>query len=137
MRVHSFGIGDGCDRELIEKTAIAGRGSYSFATDNIAHLSGQVIEALKKATQPSLKQCDLTWSNKKIQLGEVFRNQHIHSYQILSKEEFEALKLKFTAAEDPITRQPICLEFSASDFELTDMPLFKVAAHEQLSKFTG
>jgi len=33
-RVHSFGIGNGCDTELIKQTAIAGRGSYSFATEN-------------------------------------------------------------------------------------------------------
>ena len=39
-RVHSFGIGNGCDRELIKQTAIAGRGSYSFATDNSSNLSG-------------------------------------------------------------------------------------------------
>ncbi len=49
-RVHTFGIGNGCDEELIKQTAIAGRGSYSFATDNVSNLSGQVIQALKKAT---------------------------------------------------------------------------------------
>ena len=73
-RVHSFGIGNGCDTELIRKTAIAGRGSYSFATEDITNISGQVIEALKKATQPSLKDCIFTWSGDKIELGEVFRH---------------------------------------------------------------
>ena len=42
-RVHTFGIGDGCDQELIKETAIAGRGSHSFASDNCSNLSGQVI----------------------------------------------------------------------------------------------
>ena len=74
-RVHTFGIGNGCDEELIKRTAIAGRGSYSFAIDNVTNLSGQVIQALKKATQPSLKDCSFSWSGKKIDLGEVFRNQ--------------------------------------------------------------
>ena len=45
-RVHTFGIGEGCDRELIENTAVAGRGSFSFAIDNTSNLSGQVIQAL-------------------------------------------------------------------------------------------
>ena len=73
--MHTFGIGNGCDKELIKMSAIAGRGSYSFATDNSSNLSGQVVEALKKATQPSLKDCNFTWSDRKIELGEVFRNQ--------------------------------------------------------------
>jgi len=63
-RVHSFGIGNDCDRELIKQTAIAGRGSYSFASENSSNLSGQVIQALNKATQPSLKDCTFTWSGK-------------------------------------------------------------------------
>lgn len=40
MRIHTFGIGSGCDKELIEKTAIAGRGSFSFASDGSSDLSG-------------------------------------------------------------------------------------------------
>ena len=102
-RVHAFGIGNGCDRELIKQTAIAGRGSFSFATDNSSNLSGQVIQALKKATQPSLMDCKFSWSDKKIELGEVFRNQLVQSYQILTKAEFDALKVRFTSSKDPIT----------------------------------
>lgn len=39
-RVHTFGIGSDCDRNLIMQTAIAGRGSFSFAMDNSPMLSG-------------------------------------------------------------------------------------------------
>jgi hypothetical protein len=56
-----------------------------------------VIQALKKATQPSLKDCTFTWSGKKIELGEVFRNQLVQSYQILTKAEFDALRVRFTS----------------------------------------
>jgi hypothetical protein len=75
IRIHSFGIGSGCDRELIEKTALAGRGSFSFADDNSTDLSGQVITALKKASQLSLGNCNFTFCGKEVKLGEVFRNQ--------------------------------------------------------------
>jgi len=44
--VHTFGIGDDCDKELIKESAIAGRGSFSFAGDNCTNLSGQVVQAL-------------------------------------------------------------------------------------------
>ena len=43
MRIHTFGIGSGCDKELIEKAAQAGRGSFSFASDGSLDLSGQVV----------------------------------------------------------------------------------------------
>ena len=45
--------------------------------------------------------------------------------------------MRFTSAEDPLTKQPINLEYSAVDFELSDLPLFKMAAHEKLRKLTG
>ena len=80
MRIHTFGIGSGCDKELIEKTALAGRGSFSFASDGSSDLSGQVISALKKASQPSLQGCKFTFCGNKIKLNEVFRNQLVQSY---------------------------------------------------------
>ena len=60
-RIHTFGIGDECDRNLIEKVAIAGRGSASFATDEQSNLSGQVIEALRRSFEPSLSDCTFDW----------------------------------------------------------------------------
>jgi hypothetical protein len=50
MRIHTFGIGSGCDKELIKQTAVAGRGSFSFASDGSNDLSGLVISALKNAS---------------------------------------------------------------------------------------
>lgn len=53
-RIHTFGIGSGCSKDLVLEVARAGRGTYSFVeeTDN---LKAKVINALKKATEPSLK----------------------------------------------------------------------------------
>lgn len=53
-RIHTFGIGSGADKHLVSRTAKAGRGSASFAADQSSDLSGQVIEALKRAFEPSL-----------------------------------------------------------------------------------
>lgn len=61
----------------------------------------------------------------------------MQSYQILSMAEFDALKVKFTSALDPFTKKPINLEFSSKNFETSDMPLFKMAAHEKLRKLEG
>ena len=48
-RIHTFGIGRDCDKKLVEETAYAGRGSCSFAYDNI-NLAKQVVDALRKSS---------------------------------------------------------------------------------------
>lgn len=40
--------------------------------------------------------------------------------------------MKFTAENDPVTNKPINLEFVKENFELSDMPLFKMAAFEKM-----
>jgi len=76
--VHSFGIGNDCDRDLVEGTAKAGRGSASFVRDNENNLNKVVVQSLARSIEPSLEKCSLTLSfkktNLKVDLGEVFRN---------------------------------------------------------------
>lgn len=50
----------------------------------------------------------------------------------MSKTDFEQVKVKFTAENDPLTNKPISLEFGREDFELSDMPIFKMAAFEKI-----
>ena len=33
-KIHTFGIGDDCDKDLVSNTAKAGRGSFNFATES-------------------------------------------------------------------------------------------------------
>lgn len=100
IRIHTFGIGSGCDgdKDLIVMTAKAGRGCYNFADDNSTDLSGQVISALNKASQPSLQDCSYSFFGQEVKLGEVFRDQLVQSYQIVSKAEFEKAKVNFKSA---------------------------------------
>ena len=37
-KIHTFGIGDGCDRKLVSETAYAGKGSCNFATETTKDL---------------------------------------------------------------------------------------------------
>jgi hypothetical protein len=74
--MHSFGIGHGCSKHLIQGLAAAGRGSSCIIEDTrYGDLEAKVIESLQKATQPSLQNCKITWTGIGTkQLGEVFRN---------------------------------------------------------------
>jgi len=54
--VHTFGIGSGCSKFLVRECARAGNGSFSFVEEN-DNLNKKVIEALRKAIAPALKDC--------------------------------------------------------------------------------
>ena len=82
-KVFTFGLGTGCDVNLCEGMAKAGRGSCSIVKDGKNNdLNGQVIKALQQAMEPSLKNCTIEWggqteehnANDTQNLNEVFRN---------------------------------------------------------------
>ena len=55
----------------------------------------------------------------------------------MSKQQFERLSFAFNSPQDPVTKEPINLEFSASEFrrvegEAASKALFKIAAHEAI-----
>lgn len=53
FRIHSLGIGNDFDKELIEKAGKLGKGSYSFI-ENIEEMNKIIIEALNKSLRPYL-----------------------------------------------------------------------------------
>ena len=96
IRVFTFGLGQGCDRDLVTKVAQAGRGTHTIVEDGSADLNGKVIRALGNAIEPSLKGVKFGWngtplSNEK----EVFRNTLISSTKLCSAEEFESISFFF------------------------------------------
>ena len=97
--MHSFGIGNDCDRHLVNGAAKAGRGSASFVRDGEKELNKLVVKSLARSIEPSLEQCSLTLAyegaNQREDLGEVFRNELIFKTQIIKKAEFESLKVNF------------------------------------------
>jgi hypothetical protein len=95
VRIHSFGVGSGCSKYLVKEVAKAGRGSYSFVDEKSENLKGKVINALRRAVEPSLTGCSFSYSVKPILdapsaglIGEAFRHDIIDQYLILTQEEF-------------------------------------------------
>lgn len=82
----TFGVGSDCDKHLVGEVAKAGRGTASYVVD-YEELNACVIEALSRASEPSLKDCKIEWSNNSILmlnstivLGELFRNQLVNHF---------------------------------------------------------
>ena len=91
IRTHTFGIGQGCDEQMVIDVAKAGRGSHSLVLDNSNELNSKVILALARAFEPSLKGCKLVFGDKQEELNEVFRNQTIYRSALMSKKEFSKI----------------------------------------------
>ena len=58
-----FGIGDMSDVQLLEKSAKAGKGIAYVTNDmNMYDLRYMMIDALQRASEPSLQNCSLQFS---------------------------------------------------------------------------
>ena len=62
IRVFTFGLGSGCDKNLVRNVAKAGRGTSTIVEDGSADLNGLVIRALSNAMEPSLKGAKFGWN---------------------------------------------------------------------------
>ena len=103
-------MGSGCSKYLVKEVAKAGRGTYSFVDEKSDNLKGKVISALKKAVEPSLKNCKFTYGSHNLaspdvaSCGEAFRNELVSQFLILTKEKFNSLNVTFTSELDPVTK---------------------------------
>jgi len=84
IRLHTFGIGSGCDTGMVQQVAANGRGSCSLVKDTDDNLKGLVVTALGRASEPSLQGCQLSFGGIE-DLGEVFRGQLITRCKIMSR----------------------------------------------------
>ena len=100
----TFGLGSGCDKDLITKVAKAGRGTHTIVQDGGEDINGQVIQALQNAMQPSLKEVEYGWNGSiEVDKSEVFRNSLINSTTLIKAENLSAVEFNFNTARDPMT----------------------------------
>ena len=85
--VHTVGIGDGCDTNMLARTAKEGRGTYSQIGDGESDsvLNGKVITALQKALEPALEHCSISWGTQVKNLDTVFRNELVQEGTIITE----------------------------------------------------
>ena len=102
--VHTVGIGEGCDEDMLRKTALSGRGSCSLIKDaeHEGVLNGKVVTALQYAMEPAMENCSIKFGTQIDEnLSAVFRNQLIHKVALMSEDEFNQNVFKFYCQKDP------------------------------------
>ena len=138
IKVFTFGLGNGCDRDLVIRTAEAGRGTYTIVEDGCTDLNGKVIKALSNAMEPSLKGVSYGWNNvDEVSNQEIFRNSLVHSTTMLvSANSLNNLQFSFKSEQDQQTGKKIDLTFKKADFTKVEgtlaLALFKMAAFNKL-----
>lgn len=86
IRVFSFGLGQGCDKDLVTKVAQAGRGTSTIVGDNDPNLNGLVIRALSNAMEPSLCDTRYGFNDDLNEANEIFRNTLIMDSRLFCQE---------------------------------------------------
>lgn len=113
--VHTFGIGSGVSRTLVEGCAIAGNGTYQFATANES-IAPKVISSLAKATMPACTDVKVTWpetvnvelqSPAKDRMPNVYMKEPFIVMALISGEIEGKVKLQF---QDTATHKLVNLE---------------------------
>ena len=65
-RVHSFGIGSGASKYLVNEIAHSGKGTATHIADGDKQINAKVIRALKQAAKPAFTNVNIDWkSNQK------------------------------------------------------------------------
>ncbi|CDW78536.1 UNKNOWN [Stylonychia lemnae] len=150
VRIHSIGIGRGCDVRLVSDVATQGKGSCSLVVES-KDLKAIVIKALARAKDPSYSNCKFILSQNPIISAnnlkhnlinttgfELFRNEIFLILAIIPKQDFENLRISASSDINPISNKGINYEWSAADFRQLNMgnELFKIAARMSINELS-
>lgn len=153
----TFGVGDDCDKQLVKKCAEFGKGSYSFAEDsNLNVLKAKVIDALQKASDPSLADCSFDFGIKSEKVDpeslidpsvknyspQIFRNSLQRYFTIMKEDQFEnELCCTFSSKFDPRSKSEQHTEFGKDAFTQLYSEdknyLFKLACKAELDRLNA
>ena len=104
FKVHSIGIGNDFDKNLIEKSGIQGKGSYHFV-HNIEEINSVIIQCLNQCLKPYIIDSKFKLSNEEVQYEfipkDVFYQDEILTYSFMKKGKHndENIKINFNSTE--------------------------------------
>lgn len=105
-RVHSFGVGSGTSKYLVNEMAKLGLGSSTIVDDDDNRLNAKVIRALKYAAKPAFTNFSLNWSENQSavklitpeapNIPNVYEEEPFQLYAILDESKMKNSQLSIT-----------------------------------------
>ena len=82
FRIHTIGIGDNINKELIMQASISGNGPYYFISDSLEELDDKVFEILKESTKEYINNTQFTLEQKKFEVQPI--NKFVYNKESLN-----------------------------------------------------
>ena len=121
-RVHSFGIGSGASKYLVNEIAHSGKGTATHIADGDKQINAKVIRALKQAAKPAFTNVNIDWkgNRKAIELScpespymsNIYEEEPFNMYAIIS--------------ESQVKESDICLTFFNTYEQTEKEVVFKI-----------
>ena len=112
--MYTFGLGDDCDTNFLERVASAGRGFCSIIRDG-GDVRGPVIQALAESMMVHVYGAKWGWQGEKLEQKDLRRDYLISSTRIFKKAAFENVAFK-VFAEATAHSAGLDQTFTAADF---------------------
>ena len=121
-RVHSFGIGSGASKYLVNEIAHSGKGTATHIADGDKQINAKVIRALKQAAKPAFTNVNIDWkgNSKAVELScpespfmsNIYEEEPFNMYAIMS--------------ESKVKESNICLKFFNTYEQTEKKVVFKI-----------
>jgi hypothetical protein len=111
-RIHSFGIGSGASRYLVEGIANKGKGTATMVQDEDQNLNEKVIRALSLSSRSRLANISVDWHNNKDSV--IFETPRIPDFPNIFEE--EPVKIYAILSEDRLKKDKVAVNLF-SDLE--------------------
>ena len=136
----TFGLGSGCDTELVKMIAKNGRGTATIVGDYDDNLNGLVIKALTASMEPSLCDVKCGFNANLKDAGELYRNQLVVETTLVNRVNLGELTFSLSAQGNEKKNVPD-LVATRKDFhpvpESARIDLLKLAVHNHIRELGG
>ena len=121
-RVHSFGIGSGASKYLVNEIAHSGKGTATHIADNDKQINAKVIRALKQAAKPAFTNVKIDWKRNR-KAVEISCPESPYMSNIYEEEPFNMYAIM---SESKVKESNICLTFFNTYEQTEKEVVFKI-----------
>jgi len=91
-RIHTFGIGGECDKEMVRLVAQVGNGS-DYLIDNVSKLNPSVVKALARASGISIQHCNIKMGSESFSVNQIYQGEMYNKICFIDSDQLKKFKV--------------------------------------------